>query len=154
MNTTKWQKNIDEIIVQKGKTRVALLPCLEASQESDGYISPTAVSYLRDALDIPSADIYSVISFYSMLSTAKQGKYVIRLCNSLPCYINYSGNILAAIEEYLGIKAGQTTADNKFTLELVGCLGLCDQAPAIMINDKCYGNLTSAKVKQIISELK
>jgi NADH-quinone oxidoreductase subunit E len=154
MSISIWQKKVDKIIAQRGKTRSSLLPCLETIQEINGYVPPEQVSYLRDTLDVSAADIYGVISFYGMLTVEKQGKYIIRLCDSLPCNLNHSEKVLEVLEGELGIKAGQTTGDKKFTLELVSCLGLCDQSPAMMINEHNYGNLTVEKVKQIIKELK
>ena len=148
MSTALWKTKVDEVTKQRGKARETLLPCLEAIQEVSGYIPQEAVSYLRENLDVPSVDIYGVITFYGMLTTKEQGKYVIRLCNSLPCYLNNSENMLEVIERELGIKAGETSPDKNFTLEVVPCLGLCDKAPAMMINDKIYENLTEESAKK------
>lgn len=154
MSITLWKAEVDEVIKRRGKSRETLLSCLEAIQEVSGYIPQEAISYLRENLDVPSIDIYGVITFYSMLTTKEQGKHVIRLCNSLPCHLNKSEEMLEVIERELGIKAGGTSSDKKFTLETVACLGLCDKAPAIMINDKIYENLTEETAKKIIVELK
>ena len=154
MSITLWKAEVDEVIKRRGKSRETLLPCLEAIQEVSGYIPQEAISYLRENLDVPSIDIYGVITFYSMLTTKEQGKHVIRLCNSLPCHLNKSEEMLEVIERELGIKARGTSSDKKFTLETVACLGLCDKAPAMMINDKIYENLTEETAKKIIVELK
>jgi len=154
MSTTSWKTEVDEVIKRRRKSKEALLPCLEAIQEVSSYIPQEAVSYLRESLDVPSIDIYGVITFYGMLTTKEQGKYAIRLCNSLPCDLNSSKEMLKVIEEELDIKAGETSSDKKFTLEVVPCLGLCDKAPAMMINDKIYENLTEETAKKIIAELK
>jgi len=154
MSTALWKTKIDEIIKQRGKSRETLLPCLEAIQEVSNYIPQEAITYLRESLDVPSIDIYGVITFYGMLTTKEQGKYVIRLCDSLPCHLNNSENMLTVIGGELGIKAGETSPDKKFTLEVVPCLGLCDKAPAMMINDKIYENLTEETAKKIVATLK
>ena len=154
MSTTLWKTRVDEIVKKSGKSRESLLPCLEAIQEVSSYIPQEAITYLRESLDIPSIDIYGVTTFYGMLTTKEQGKYVIRLCNSLPCHLNESEVLLKTVESELGIKSGETSQDKKFTLEVVACLGLCDKAPAMMINDKIYENLTPEKAKQIIAKLK
>ena len=154
MSTALWKAEVDEVIKRRGKSRESLLPCLEVIQEGSGYIPQEAVSYLRESLDVPSIDIYGVITFYGMLTTKEQGKYVIRLCDSLPCHLNKSEEMLKVVEKELGIKAGETSSDKKFTLEVVPCLGLCDKAPAMMINDKIYENLTEETVEKIITELK
>ncbi|MCK4859341.1 MAG: NADH-quinone oxidoreductase subunit NuoE [Candidatus Omnitrophica bacterium] len=146
----EWKAKVDEIIEKQGKTRNALLPCLKIIQEEISYISEEAINYLRERLDVSSVDIYGTITFYGMLTTQKQGEYVIRMCNSLPCYLNGSQKIIKILEDELGIKSGKTTSDGKFTLELVSCLGLCDKAPAMMVNKEIYGNLNEERLKQII----
>jgi len=153
MNVGIWKTKVDEILKKRGKSKEALLPCLEVIQETCSYIPQEAITYLRKKLDVPSIDIYGVITFYGMLTTKEQGKYVIRICDSLPCYLNKSDGVLGVIEKEIGIEAGETSADRKFTLEVVPCLGLCDKAPAMMVNDRIYGNLTKQSVKKIIAEL-
>jgi NADH:ubiquinone oxidoreductase subunit E len=154
MKVGVWRTKVDEIMESRGKLKETLLPCLEVIQEACGHIPQEAITYLREELDVPSVDIYGVITFYGMLTTSEQGKYVIRICDSLPCYLNKSDGVLGVIEKELGIEAGETSADRKFTLEVVPCLGLCDKAPAMMVNDRIYGNLTKQSVKKIIAELK
>ncbi|AGG05800.1 MULTISPECIES: complex I 24 kDa subunit family protein [Dehalococcoides] len=149
-----WKEKVDGVITQSGSSRLSLLPCLEAVQEECGYIPHEAVNYLRECLSIPSIDIYGMITFYSLLSTNQKGKYVIRLCNSLPCYLNGTENILDTLVDNLGIEPGQTTLDRRFTLELVPCLGLCDQSPAMVINGVVYGKLTAQLVTEVLDELR
>lgn len=149
-----WEEKINQTIKKYGEERDALLPCLVSLQKEFGYISEEAIFYLRDKLKIASTDIYSVITFYGMFTVKKQPQYVIRVCNSLPCFLKGSRNILDILEKELGIKAGEKSSDDKFSLEVVGCLGLCDQAPALMVNEKIYGNLTEEKIKELIKNLK
>jgi NADH-quinone oxidoreductase subunit E len=145
---------IDEAFDRYGGKREALLPCLKIVQESSGYITRDAANYLSEIFCIPVTKISSIASFYGMLTPKRQGKYVVRVCNSLACFINADQNILEYLERELGIKDGQTTSDHKFTLEAVPCLGLCDQSPAMMINDQVYGFLTGQKIHRIINSLK
>ena len=133
----------------KGR-RQALLPCLHFIQEREGYINEEAITFLSKLLNVSCADIYGVISFYSLFSFKPQGKYVIRACNSLLCYFKGSNNILSNLKEILNVETGETTADGKFTLEEVPCLGLCDKSPAMVINNKEYLELTPRKIKEII----
>jgi NADH-quinone oxidoreductase subunit E len=153
MAVTSWLEPVEKILTERGENRASLLPCLEGIQKDCGFIPHDSVVYLRDRLLIPSVDIYGVISFYGMLTTTIQGKYVIRLCDSLPCYLNHSENMLQILENELGIKSGETTPDKKFTLEIVPCLGLCDKAPAMMVNENIHGKLTRGKIKTIINSL-
>jgi NADH-quinone oxidoreductase F subunit len=92
------------------------------------------------------------MSFYSMFTWKPKGKYVIRMCQSPPCHINGSGNMLQALQEELGVPVGQTTTDGLFTLELSACLGVCEVAPAMQINEVVHGNLTRDKIKQILAD--
>jgi len=99
-------------------------------------------------------DVYSVSTFYSETSPNKRGKYQINLCKSLPCRIKNMEDILVNLKDELNIGPGETTEDGKFSINLVNCIGACDVAPAMLINGKLYGNLTSSKINQILKELK
>ncbi|MCD8330989.1 MAG: NAD(P)H-dependent oxidoreductase subunit E, partial [Oscillospiraceae bacterium] len=94
--------------------------------------------------------VYNFITFYAMLSTKPHGKYTIRMCKSISCHVSGAADIIRAVEDQLHLKPGETTEDGRFTLELCPCLGLCDSAPAMMINRKVYGNLTPDSVRAII----
>jgi NADH:ubiquinone oxidoreductase subunit E len=152
--SSDWKIRIDEAIDRYGRNREMLLPSLKIVQESSGYITRKAANYLSEIFSIPVAKISSIASFYGMLTPKRQGKYVVRICNSLACFINSEDKLLELIERELGIKDGQTTPDHKFTLEVVACLGLCDQSPAMMINDSIYGHLTREKISSIFNDLK
>jgi NADH-quinone oxidoreductase subunit E len=141
---------LNQIMEKFQDKQQALLPCLHFIQEEEGKISEEVMNFLAENLGVPRVEIYSVVTFYSMFSLEKQNKNVIRVCASLSCYLNGTDKIINALKEILGIKIGESTPDGKFTLEEVSCLGLCDQAPAMMVNDKEYGNLTEDKVKEII----
>ncbi len=143
-----------EIIKEYKDKRQALLPCLHYIQQKHGYINEEMMTFLAEELSVPRVDIYGIVSFYSMFSLKPRGKHVIRICASLACYLEGSNDILKTLKELLEIKVGETTPDGKFTIEEVSCLGLCDRAPAMMINDREYGNLTSDKVKEIIESYK
>lgn len=107
---------------------------------------------VADYLNLPLARVNGVVSFYSMFSKKERGKYIIRLCQSPPCYIKGSENIYKRIKEYLKISENETTDDRLFTLEFSSCLGVCGLAPAMMINDDVYGNLTEENVVKILNK--
>lgn len=109
------------------------------------------VEFVAEALDMPLSRVYSVITFYAMFGIEPRGKFLIEVCKSGPCYVSGSKNVLQLIEETLGIKAGETTADGTFTLILSSCFGACDIAPAIKIGEKVYGNLTKDKLVEIVN---
>ncbi len=148
------RNRLKEIIKEYEGKRQALLPCLHYIQQKHGYIDEKMMTFLAEELSVPCVGIYGIVSFYSMFSLKLHGKYVIRICASLACYLDGSNDILKILKELLEIKAGETTPDGKFTIEEVSCLGLCDRAPAMMINDREYGNLTYDKVKEIIESYK
>ncbi|MCK4521494.1 MAG: NADH-quinone oxidoreductase subunit NuoE, partial [Nanoarchaeota archaeon] len=127
-----------------------VLSLLEKLQKKDSYISENSLKKLALKHNIPLAELYGVATFYHMLHTEKQGRNIIRICNSPSCYVNGSLNLIKDIENMLKIKSGETTKDRKFSLHICSCIGCCDKAPAMMINDKVYGNLTKEKLRKIL----
>ena len=127
-----------------------LLVLLEEAQGKSGYLSQEFMAELAESLDISSSDVYGLATFYSFLSTKPQGRNIIRVCKSVPCYLKNSLMIIKKVENELGIKPGETTPDGKFSLQLTNCIGACDKAPAMMINDEVYGHLTPKKIAGIL----
>ncbi|HOC94455.1 MAG TPA: NADH-quinone oxidoreductase subunit NuoE [Candidatus Cloacimonadota bacterium] len=118
------------------------------------YISEEAVQTVAEYLGVPANHVYGVLTFYTMYSTKPRGKNIIRLCESPPCYIKGSENILHKLMTLLDIEVGETTKDGCFTLELCACLGVCGNAPVMMINNDVYGDLTEEKVEEIIEKVR
>jgi NADH-quinone oxidoreductase subunit E len=118
------------------------------------YVSEEAVQTVSTFLDIPVSHIYGVLTFYTMYSTKPRGKFVIRLCESPPCFLKGSEKILKKLREILNVKIGETTKDGLFTLELCACLGVCGNAPVMMINEDVYGDLNEEKLEKIILNIK
>ncbi|MCB5230038.1 MAG: NADH-quinone oxidoreductase subunit NuoE [Candidatus Cloacimonas sp.] len=117
------------------------------------YVSEEAIKEVSDYLRIPTNHIYGVLTFYTMYSTTPRGRYVIRLCESPPCFVKGANTILKALKKTLNIQTGETTADGLFTLELCACLGLCGNAPVMMINNDFYADLNEEKVEKIIKNI-
>jgi NADH:ubiquinone oxidoreductase subunit E len=113
-------------------------------------VSQGVITDAAQSLNLSIGEVYGVATFYSHLSTRPTGEYVIRVCKSLPCYLANAQMILQSLEEQLGIKPGETTSDSLFSLELVNCIGACDQAPAMLVNDEVHGNLTPKKIAKIL----
>lgn len=112
--------------------------------------SASVASVIAREMGIHQTDVYSFVTFYAMLSVKPRGKYIIRMCKSAPCHVKGAKEIVRALEDLLHIKMGETTEDNRFTLEYCPCLGICEVSPAIMINEKTYGNLTPDSVRSIV----
>ena len=118
------------------------------------YISEEAVQAVAEYLNIPPNHIYGVLTFYTMYSTKPRGTNIIRLCESPPCYIKGSENILRKLKVLLGVETSETTKDGLFTLELCACLGVCGNAPVMMVNNDVYGDLTEERVEEIIARIR
>lgn len=132
------------------RQRANLLPVLNKAQANLHCVSQGVVTDAAQSMNLSISDVYGVATFYSYLSTRPTGEFVIRICKSLPCYLANSQMILHSLEEQLGIKPGETTPDGLFSLELVNCIGACDQAPAMLINDEVHGKLTPKKISKIL----
>jgi NADH:ubiquinone oxidoreductase subunit E len=127
-----------------------LLPTLKKAQSRFRCVSPKLMASTAESLNLSISDVYGVSTFYSFLSTSPLGANVIRVCKSLPCYLKGSDMILKSIEDAIGITPGEATNNKKFSLELANCIGACDRAPAMLINDEVFGNLTPKKISQIL----
>lgn len=142
---------VQEIIDRHLGLEGNLLPILHAIQAELGYLPEPAMVRVARSLRIPLSKVYGTATFYSLFATHPKGEYVIRICESAPCHIQGAQEVIEALEKELGIKVGETTPDQKFTLELASCIGVCGVAPAIMINEHVHGNLTPSMVPGIIA---
>lgn len=150
----KLQK-AQEIIARypEGKQKSALIPLLHIAQEENGgWLSPEAMDYVAGLLQIKPIEVYEVATFYSMYNLKPIGKYLFEVCQTGPCMVKGSDNIIEYIKEKLGIKVGETTADGMFTLKTVECLGACGYAPMMQLGKFYKEHLTKEKVDQIIDE--
>jgi NADH:ubiquinone oxidoreductase subunit E len=107
---------------------------------------------LAERLGISVSDVFGVASFYSFFSTRPLGRHVIRICRSVPCWLKDADSLTSQLQQELGINPGETTVDGRFSLELVNCIGACDQAPAMLVDDDVHGNLSLEKVKHILKQ--
>ena len=133
-----------------GTGRESLLAVMAEEQRKSGYISEEFIAEVAQSLKVPMGKIYGVVTFYSFLSIKPLGRNIIRICKSLPCYLKDSSMIIEAVEKELGIKPGESTSDGRFSFELSNCIGACDKAPAMLINDDLHGSLTPEKIAQIL----
>ncbi len=138
----------------QGKDGGNLLALLKGAQSKFGCVPREVIAEVAQSLNISMSEAYGVASFYSFLSTQPLGRNVIRICQSLPCYFKNSQMIIDSVEDELGIKPGETTSDAKFSFELTNCIGACDKAPAMLINNDVHGNLTPGEISQILKSYK
>jgi NADH-quinone oxidoreductase E subunit len=147
------EAEIDLHLAKYPVSRSAILPLMFIVQRERGYLDPPGVSYLANRLSLRITDIWEVATFYSMINTKPVGKYHIQVCKTLSCKIMGEGKITEQVCKKLGIKPGETTADGRFTVSLVECLGSCGTAPMFQINFNYHENLTPEKVDQILDSL-
>lgn len=141
-----------DIIHAFERTKDNLIPALHEVQDKLGFLPEAAMEEMATWLGVPVSDVYGTATFYTLFSTKQKGRYVVRLCDSPPCHIEGSKAIKAAFQAELGIKPGETTEDECFTFEIVSCLGLCGVAPAVMINEDVYGNLSPEMITGILDK--
>ena len=135
------------------KQKSALLPVLHLAQESfGGWLSAETMDYVAELLRIAPIEVYEVATFYSMYNLKPVGKYMFEVCQTGPCMLNGSDDIITYIGDKLGIKPGETTSDGMFTLKTVECLGACGYAPMMQMGKTYREHLTKAKVDAIIDE--
>lgn len=130
------------------------LPCLWMAQYQEGLVSMEAIEVIAELIDTPPMEIYRVATFYTMFNLERVGTYHIQLCKTLSCALCGKAEILEHLQSKLGIALGESSADGRYTLTQVECLGSCGTAPVMQINDLYYENLTTKSVDDILEVLK
>jgi NADH-quinone oxidoreductase subunit E len=137
----------------EGKQKSALIPVLHLAQEENGgWLSAEAMDYVAGLLDLKPIEVYEVATFYSMYNLKPVGKHLFEVCQTGPCMLNGSDQIIDYIKEKLGIGVGETTRDGLFTLKTVECLGACGYAPMMQLGKFYKEHLTKEKIDQIVDE--
>lgn len=148
---------VNKIIARypEGRQKSALLPVLHLAQsEFDGWLSPAVMDYVASLLNIKPIEVYEVATFYSMYNTEPVGRCLIEVCQTGPCWLRGSDDIVDHLEKKLGIRNGETTPDGMFTLKTVECLGSCGTAPMLQCGAEYYENLTPEKVDVLVDKLR
>jgi NADH-quinone oxidoreductase subunit E len=143
---------VKELSDKHGHTRENLIPILQDIVKKHNYLTDEAMVEVAKELDISAAEVYGTASFYTFLDTQVRGKYVIRICKTITCSMKGKSDIIHTLEDILKIKVGETTADLQFSILETNCIGWCHKAPAILINDMPYTELTPEKVSDIIKD--
>lgn len=145
---------LNEIVHKKGKTPDKLVGVLLEYQKSKNrnYLTNEDLKNVAKKMDLPESRVYSVATFYSLLSVKPRGKYVVQICRDVPCYVNGAFDLRKELETALQISVGETTKDGLFSLEYASCLGFCEMAPVMRIDQKIYGSLNSKKLAEIIAD--
>ncbi|MBW7882562.1 MAG: NADH-quinone oxidoreductase subunit NuoE [Caldilineaceae bacterium] len=131
----------------------ALITVLEEIQQHYGYLGQNQLQYAARGLSMPLARVYGVATFYNLFRFDPPGQYQIRVCRGTACHVNHSAKILAYLEENLGIDEDETTADGRFTLQTVACMGACSLAPVVVVNTDTHGRMTPESAWQALASL-
>ncbi len=134
--------------------RSHLIGLLQDVQEIYGYVPEIAMMDIAEFLKLPTSSVYGVATFYNQFRLTPLGKNVINVCRGTACHVKDSANILASLENELGVSVGMTTRDKEFTLEEVACIGACSIAPVISINGEYYGRLKTKEIPKLIANFK
>ena len=148
------KEKLDKILLEYGNEKGNLMKVLEEAQEVYGYLPREVQMEISDKMDIPLAEIYGVITFYSRFSLEPKGKYNIAVCLGTACYVKGSGDILEKLKDKLKINVDECTPDGKYSLEATRCIGACGLAPVLSVNGEVYGKLTVNNVDEILEKYK
>ena len=142
---------VRDLVEDLGHEKAELIPILHEINGALGYISDEAIEELSEQLKVPTSQIYSVATFYRMLSTEPRGRHVIQFCESAPCHVAGGRQVWQKLQQELGLSKGETSEDNKWTLQTVSCLGVCGVGPVMIIDNDIYGNVSPEQVPDILS---
>lgn len=142
-------KVLDEYKSQRG----AVIPVLQKAQEIYGWLPAQVLEIIAKEMSVPLSQIYGVVTFYSQFYLTRRGRHIIRQCDGTACHVRGAATIVNAVEKHLGIQAGETTPDYKYTFEVVYCLGSCGLAPVAMIDDRVVGHLVPEKLISMLDDL-
>ena len=145
---------LNKVIDEFGGKNGTLIPILQKAQDIYGYLPPPVLNHISDKTGVPLSQVYGVVTFYAQFYLTRRGKYIIRQCDGTACHVRGAGKIVEVIEKELGLKAGETSPDYKYTFEVVYCLGSCGLSPVAVINDRVVGRLVPEKMVQLLRETK
>jgi NADH-quinone oxidoreductase subunit E len=154
METLRKFERVLDIVDRNGRNAARLIPILQAVQAEYRYLPEEILTFVATSLGISPARVFGVATFYSLFTLKPKGKYVIRVCDGTACHVKQSLRLHAAISKKLKLAEGKdTTSDMLFTLETVNCLGACGLAPAMVINDEVYGQLTPERATALVDDI-
>ena len=145
---------LNKVIDEFGGKNGTLIPILQKAQDIYGYLPPPVLNHISDKTGVPLSQVYGVVTFYAQFYLTRRGKHIIRQCDGTACHVRGAGKIVESIEKELGLKAGETSPDYKYTFEVVYCLGSCGLSPVAVINDRVVGRLVPEKMVQLLRETK
>lgn len=146
-------RKLEELKTKYPTTQALTLPVLWMVQEEHGYISPEAMKFVAELLNVSYGHVLGVVTFYTMYNARKIGKHHIEVCTNVSCMLRGSGKIVRHLEDRLGIRMGETSSDGKWTLSEVECMGSCGTAPMCAVGEEYYENLTPETIDNVLNKL-
>lgn len=148
---SKTVEAVQHAVLHHGASKEELIPILSEVNRSVGYLPTEALNEISRLTHVPQSQVFSVATFYRMLSTEKLGRHVIQFCESAPCHVVGGRQVWETLQDTLNLEPGQTSPDGKWTLATVSCLGVCGVGPVIVIDEDMYGNVTPAQIPEILA---
>jgi len=152
LNGKTAEKVVINAFEMYGESKEELIPILSKVNKDLGYLPVDVLQTISRRLHIPQSQLYSVATFYKMLFTRKTGRHVVKFCESAPCHIAGGRILWNALQDELKLQPGETSADGKWTLVTVSCLGLCSAGPVMVVDEDVYGNLTPSQLSAILAK--
>ncbi len=150
--TKEQEAELLQLIADNKALPGALMPVLQGAQEIYGYLPLEVQQMISEGLNVPLAEVYGVVTFYSQFSLYPKGEYKISVCLGTACYVKGAGDIFDRLSERLGIKGGECTPDGRFSLDACRCIGACGLAPVLTVNEDVYGRLVADDVDKILAK--
>ena len=154
MLTPENVKRVEDLFQKYPTKKAALLPALWIAQEQEGWISEEMMKHVAELVEVPPAHVLGVVTFYTMFQDKKLGTYHIEVCTNVSCMLRGSDKILDVVHKHCGARVGETSADGKFTVSEVECMGACGGAPMIAIGEEYHEHLTPEKAEEVLRNLK
>jgi NADH-quinone oxidoreductase subunit E len=145
------RKIVREVVDKHDRSRAELIPILSELNQAIGYLPKEALQEISLLLKTPQSQLYSVTTFYRMLSTKPLGRHVIQFCQSAPCHVVGGREVWNTLREYLGLEPGETSPDGRWTLVTTNCLGACGVGPVIVVDEDIFGHVTPLQVEEILA---
>ncbi|RJX17100.1 MAG: NADH-quinone oxidoreductase subunit NuoE [Ammonifex sp.] len=142
-------RQLDDILSRHDKNRSALIPVIQEAQELFGYLPREALLKVAAHLGVPASAVYGVATFYAQFYLTPRGRHRVKVCQGTACHVRGGRSVLEAVKKQLGVGPGETTPDQKFTLERVACVGSCSLAPVVLVDEKILGGMTPDKVSRL-----
>jgi NADH:ubiquinone oxidoreductase subunit E len=152
LNLADHQTELDDLIARERPKGGALIPVLHQTQELYGYLPKELQDYIAEGLGIPQSTVYGVVTFYAFFTTKPRGRNRIGVCLGTACYVRGNTKNLERLSRALGVNAGESTPDLRYSLEVCRCIGMCSKAPAIMLNKVVHAKVQPEQVEEILSE--